>query len=85
MFRIEVSVKDGFADPRAEGLQKDIGDLGVTSVKQVRVSDIYLLEGNPAEAELNKIGRELLADPIVAEYTCRERPLPGDAQVTAAA
>ncbi len=45
-FRIEVSVKDGFADPRAEGLEKGILDLGITSVKKAKVSNIYLLEGS---------------------------------------
>ncbi len=81
MFRIEVSVKDGFTDPRAEALQKDIHDLGIRIIKQVRVSDIYLLEGNPNEAELEKICRELLTDPIVEEYSYPETPLPDDAHL----
>ena len=45
MYRIEVSVKEGFADPRSEGLQKDILDLGIKSVNQAKVSSVYLLEG----------------------------------------
>ena len=81
MFRIEVSVKDGFPDPRGEALQKDIRDLGIMTVKQVRVSDIYLLEGKLNEAEVRRICQELLADPVVEEYSYREAPSPDDAHV----
>jgi len=81
LFRIEVLVKDGFTDPRAEALQKDIHDLGISTVKRVRVSDIYLLEGNLNEAELQTICKELLTDPIVEEYSYRETPYPDDAHL----
>ncbi len=81
MFRIEVSVKDGFADPRAEALRKDILDLGITAVKRVSVSDIYLLEGRLDETGLETICRELLTDPIVEEYSYRENSCPDDAHL----
>ena len=81
MFRIEVSIKDGFSDPRAEGLQKDIHDLGIRTVTSARISNIYLLEGKLGEPELNTIGRELLTDPIVEQYSYRESPPPGDAHL----
>ena len=43
MFRVEVWVKEGFADPRSEGLQKDILDLGIKTVKRIRfVNRIYM-------------------------------------------
>jgi phosphoribosylformylglycinamidine synthase len=80
--RIEVSVKEGFADPRAEGLQKDIHDLGMAArVTRARVSDVYLLEGQLGNAELETIGRELLTDPIVQEFTCGDNPPPPDAHL----
>ena len=75
LFRVEVSVKSGFPDPRGEALQKDIRDLGITTAEQVRVSDIYLLEGKLSQKEANIICRELLADPIVEEYSIGEAPL----------
>ncbi|MGD0781042.1 MAG: phosphoribosylformylglycinamidine synthase subunit PurL [Dehalococcoidales bacterium] len=81
MYRIEVSVKEGFADPRSEGLQKDILDLGIKSVNRVRVSSIYLLEGKLDDNELLAICRELLADPIVEEYTTQESPAPPGARL----
>ncbi|HDP81338.1 MAG TPA: phosphoribosylformylglycinamidine synthase subunit PurS, partial [Spirochaetes bacterium] len=81
MYRIEVSVKEGFADPRAEGLEKDILDLGINSVARARVSDIYLLDGDIAEAEVRRICTELLADPIVNDYTYDGAPVPPDAHL----
>jgi len=81
VFRIEVTVKDGFTDPRAEALEKDIRDLGITAVDRVRVSDIYLLRGDIDEAEVETICRELLADPIVEEYSYHEKPCPPDAHL----
>ena len=69
MFRIEVSVKAGFSDPEGDKLRKDIRDIGITAVKQARVSDVYLLEGELNEAEVEKIGQELLADPVVEDFS----------------
>jgi len=81
VYRIEISVKEGFADPRSEGLQKDILDLGIKTVKRVRVSSIYLLEGKLDEKELLDICGELLADPIVEDYTYKESPAPEGAKL----
>jgi len=81
LFRIEVSVKTGFADPRAGALEKDILDLGVSGVTRAKVSDVYLLEGDLAEADILRICRELLADPITQEYSYRDTPPPPDARL----
>jgi phosphoribosylformylglycinamidine synthase II len=81
MIRIEVSVREGFADPRSEGLQKDIFDLGITSVNRVRVSSVYLLEGKLNDKELKSICSELLTDPIVEEYATQESPAPKGARL----
>ncbi|HJX13234.1 MAG TPA: phosphoribosylformylglycinamidine synthase subunit PurL [Dehalococcoidales bacterium] len=81
MYRIEVSVREGFTDPRAEGLLKDILDLGITAVRRASVSNVYLLEGNLDENDLLAVGRELLADPIVEEFATQESPCPPDARL----
>jgi phosphoribosylformylglycinamidine synthase II len=81
MYRIEVSVKQGFADPRSEGLQKDILDLGIKSVNKAKVSSIYLLDGSLSDKELSAICRELLADPIVEEYATEASPAPTGARL----
>jgi phosphoribosylformylglycinamidine synthase len=68
-------VKVGFPDPEGDKLEKDIRDIGITAVKQARVSDVYLLEGELDEAEVEKIGQELLADPVVEDFSWGEGPL----------
>jgi len=75
LFRVEVSVKSGFPDPRGEALQRDIRELGIATVEQARVSDVYLLEGGLSRKEVNIICRELLADPVVEQYSIGESPL----------
>jgi phosphoribosylformylglycinamidine synthase len=81
VYRIEVSVKEGFADPRSEGLQKDILDLGIKTIRRVRVSSIYLLEGKLDDKELLAICRELLTDPIVENYFHEESTAPEGARL----
>ena len=83
MFRVEVSVKSGLPDPRGEALQADIRDLGISSVKQARVSDVYLLEGKLTQEELELICRRLLADPIVEDYSLGQTPLIDSAEAHA--
>lgn len=76
MFRIEVSVKAGLPDPEGERLERDIRDIGIATLRRARVSDAYLLEGGLDEVEVLRIGRELLADTIVEEFSWGEGPLP---------
>jgi phosphoribosylformylglycinamidine synthase II len=81
LYRIEVSVKEGFADPRSEGLFKDILDLGIKSVDRVKVSSVYLLEGTLSDGERTTVCRELLTDPIVEEYATDDSPAPPGARL----
>ena len=81
MHRITVSIKAGLPDPRGESLQKDIQDLGITAAVKARVSDIYLLEGDLAEAEVQRICQELLCDPVVQQYSYNETSPPTDKDV----
>jgi len=72
--RVEVSVKPSLPDPRGEALKADIRDLGIGTVRQIRVSDVYLLEGDLSRKELEIICRQLLADPVVEDYSIGEAP-----------
>jgi len=69
LFRVEVSVKADFSDPRGQGLEKDILDLGITSVNRARVSDVYFIEGKLEEQEVGTVCRALLADPVAEDYS----------------
>ena len=68
MHRIEVRLKSHLPDARGLGLVKDIHDLGITSVSNVRVVDIYWLDAELAPDKLDLICRDLLADPVTQEY-----------------
>jgi phosphoribosylformylglycinamidine synthase II len=70
-----VSVKANSPDPEGDRLENDIRDIGIETVERVRVSDVYLLDGQLDEEDMGKIGRELLADPVVEEFYCGEGPL----------
>ena len=65
-------MKAGFPDTEGIRLEKDIRDIGIATVKQARVSDVYILEGELDEVEVIRIGQELLADPVVEEFSWGE-------------
>jgi phosphoribosylformylglycinamidine synthase subunit PurSL len=69
VYRVEISVKKGLRDPRGEALQNDIRDLGISAVEKARVNDVYLLEGDLTEDEVRRICTELLADPVIQDYS----------------
>ena len=54
MHRIEVRLKSHLPDPAGRGLVKDIQDLGINSVTDARVVDVYWLDANlaPEKVEL---------------------------------
>ncbi len=78
---ISVSIKPAFIDPRGEGLQKDIYDLGIHKSISARVSDVYLIEGKLSQTELDRICVELLADAVVQEYAFDKADQPFDPNV----
>ena len=65
IWRVEVKQKDGTIDPIGQSIARDIIDLGLGDVSQVRVVSVFLLEGNISREEVKRIGDELLVDPIV--------------------
>ena len=72
-WRIEVKEKQGFYDAAGEAVRKDIADLGFRGrVREVRTSQVYLLEGNLRETEVRRICEELLIDPVSQEYTYKD-------------
>ncbi len=67
MYRVEVCLKKHLPDARGLGLVKDIHDLGIATVSNVRVADIYWLDADITPDELDSICH-LLADPITQDY-----------------
>jgi len=74
-WRVEVAIRRGFADPLGRNVLSDIQHLGVRGITDVRVAQVYLIAGPISAREVDRIARELLADPVNQEYVC-QRPLP---------
>jgi len=77
-YKIEVTDKPGVFDVIGVGVKKDILDLGISSVKDVRFVQVYNIEGEISSGGLERICRELLADGICQDY--RVISVPGQAQ-----
>ena len=68
MHRVEVRLKSHLPDARGQGLVRDIYDLGITTVSEVRVAEVYWLDADLTPAELDLICGHLLADPVIQDY-----------------
>lgn len=68
LYKIEIKEKPGIFDCLGEGIKKDILDLGIKTVRDVRFIQIYLIEGALSEEEIKKICEELLIDKVTQEY-----------------
>lgn len=69
IYRIDVSPAPGTADRRGGSILKDIAELNLSGVSSVHVSDVYWLKGNVNRSDIEKLGRELLTDPVTQVFT----------------
>ena len=67
-YKIEVVDKPGIFDAVGQGVEKDIFDLGIGGVKEVRFIQVYLVTGNLTEGEAVSICEELLTDKVAQDY-----------------
>ncbi|MFA5117682.1 MAG: phosphoribosylformylglycinamidine synthase subunit PurL [Candidatus Omnitrophota bacterium] len=72
-WKIEIKDKPGIFDAVGQGIEKDILDLGINGVNQVRFSLIYMLDGDFTPQAVNKICEALLVDSVVQEYSINQR------------
>ncbi|MCM8814101.1 MAG: phosphoribosylformylglycinamidine synthase subunit PurL [Candidatus Omnitrophica bacterium] len=68
IWRVEVQYKKKIIDPEGAGILKGIHDLGIRDVCAVRMAQVYLFEGELAEADVARICDVLLCDPVIQEY-----------------
>jgi phosphoribosylformylglycinamidine synthase subunit PurS len=71
--RITVTLKSGILDPQGkaiEGALKSLGIAGVASVRQGKVFDIEIADGDRAgvEARLKAAAEKLLANTVIENY-----------------
>ncbi len=67
-YKIEVVDKPGIFDAVGQGVNRDIADLGISSVRGVKFVQVYILEGNLAFGEVMRICQELLTDKVTQDY-----------------
>jgi phosphoribosylformylglycinamidine synthase subunit PurSL len=72
-WKIEVKDKPGIFDAVGTGVEKDILDLGIDSVRKVNFVQVYNVEGDIPRKDLEKICSELLADKVSQEYRLLEK------------
>jgi len=70
IYKIEVWLKNNLPDVRGLSLAKDIYDLGITTVSNIRVVDIYRLDTDLKLDELDLICQNLLVDSVIQEMRC---------------
>ena len=70
-WKVEVSYKPEVPDTIGQGILEDIADLGISGVDSVRTATVYWIEGTLDAQAIDRIGTELLADPITQVYTFR--------------
>ena len=77
--RVTVTLKTGVLDPQGkaiEGALKSLGVAGVASVRQGKVFDIELEEGDAAKAEstLREAAEKLLANTVIENFRVEVTP-----------
>ena len=68
-WKVEVSYKPEVPDTVGQGILEDIADLGISGINSVRTATVYWVEGSLNAQAIDRIGAELLADPITQTYT----------------
>ncbi len=71
MWLIEVIYRPNFVDALGNIIKKDIKDLAISGVKNVKTAQVYEIEGKITEKELKLLCDELLADKITQQYKIR--------------
>ena len=69
--RIFVTLKEGVLDPQGQAIQGALGALGfngVTSVRQGKVFDVELANGEDAQGRLRAMCEKLLANTVIENF-----------------
>lgn len=68
-WKVEVYCKPEVPDTVGQGILEDITDLGINGIDAVRTATVYWIEGSLDAETIDRIGAELLANPITQTYT----------------
>ncbi len=67
-WRIDIANKAGVTDAHGQGVLGDIRDLGITTVKTVQSSRIFLLDGPLSREQVTRVASQLLSDPVCEQF-----------------
>jgi len=76
VWQIDLLASDGFPDRLAEEVLADTGDFGLADSLVIRTARTFLIQGNLQRADVEKIGNDFLAEPVVEQTVIAEN---GDA------
>ena len=71
IFRVYVNFKEGILDPEAEAIKQTIANMGLKSVKNLvkgKFFDIEIEDKKNHLSEIEKISKDLLANPIIENF-----------------
>ena len=68
-WKVEIFYKPEVPDTIGQGILEDIADLGISGVDSVKTATVYWIEGSLNSQTIERIGTELLADPITQLFT----------------
>jgi phosphoribosylformylglycinamidine synthase len=68
LYRIEVRPKPNYADARCAAIAGDIRTLGINASVSVAVADLYFLDGDLSDADVQRICQSLLCDAVIQDY-----------------
>ncbi len=71
--RIEVFTKEHFPDSVGNEIASEVVHIGITSVDEIRVAQVYLVEGDLSGEDIGRICGELLIDGLTQDYICMNR------------
>lgn len=75
-WRIEVSSRKGFADPRGQAVRDELRELGITTVEAVISARVYLIEAEMDAAMAKRVAEELLTDMVCQDYYIGRSAIP---------
>ena len=72
LYTITVSRKDPGADAHARGTLADVVEFGLSGLDRVEVDRVYRLQGDLDRTQAERLGNELLCDPVVDTWALYE-------------
>ena len=67
-WRFEVFNRSGLSDVYGNSVLEEIKELGISSVEAVQSAKVFLIEADFDKDFAQRVGKELLSDPVCEEY-----------------